>query len=268
MQDIPPFMYNAIRQFLAGLILIGIGFSKSDWSFPNIGELKQQIFPGILMITIGQGFVGWALLYIPSGLTALIISILPVYVIVIEMIIARKFHLGKLTVIGVLLGVFGMVIVFRENFEDLFNPKYQIGLILALIAGFCWAGASIYIQRNPVKLNSYWRIGTQLFVGSLGLLVFTIVFGEFDQFNGFTPISIFSLSYMIVLGSIIGFMVYFYSLTKLPMIQVSVVTYINPIVAAVVAWWFFQEEITIHLLIAFILIMAGVFLINRGQKSS
>lgn len=238
----------------------------SNWKLPGKKEVLKQLFPAFLMITIGQGFVGWALMHVPSGLTALIISLMPVYVIVIEMSISKRFHFSRLTILGVLLGIVGMVIVFRENLQDLFEPNYQIGIILTLVAGFCWAGASIFIQRNPTTMNNFHRTGFQLIIGSVGLLIFTLVFQELDKFNGFTAASIFSLSYMIVMGSIAGFMIYFYTLSKLPMIQVSVVTYVNPLVAALVAWWFFEESITIYLIIAFGVTMIGVYLINRGQK--
>lgn len=243
-----------------------IGLVVSKWKLPGKKEILKQLFPAILMITIGQGFVGWALMHVPSGLTALIISLMPVYVIVIEMSISKRFHFSRLTILGVMLGIVGMVIVFRENLQDLFEPNYQIGIILTLVAGFCWAGASIFIQRNPTTMNNFHRTGFQLLIGSVGLLIFTLVFQELDKFNGFTAASIFSLSYMIVMGSIAGFMIYFYTLSKLPMIQVSVVTYVNPLVAALVAWWFFEESITIYLIIAFGVTMIGVYLINRGQK--
>ncbi|MCR9254165.1 MAG: EamA family transporter [bacterium] len=264
--DVPPFLYNTIRQSISGVLLVMIGLVVSKWKLPGKKEILKQLFPAILMITIGQGFVGWALMHVPSGLTALIISLMPVYVIVIEMSISKRFHFSRLTILGVMLGIVGMVIVFRENLQDLFEPNYQIGIILTLVAGFCWAGASIFIQRNPTTMNNFHRTGFQLLIGSVGLLIFTLVFQELDKFNGFTAASIFSLSYMIVMGSIAGFMIYFYTLSKLPMIQVSVVTYVNPLVAALVAWWFFEESITIYLIIAFGVTMIGVYLINRGQK--
>lgn len=264
--DVPPFLYNTIRQSISGVLLVIVGLVVSKWKLPEKKEILKQLFPAFLMITIGQGFVGWALMHVPSGLTALIISLMPVYVIVIEMSISKRFHFSRLTILGVLLGIVGMVIVFRENLQDLFEPNYQIGIILTLVAGFCWAGASIFIQRNPTTMNNFHRTGFQLLIGSVGLLIFTLVFQELEKFNGFTAASIFSLGYMIVMGSIAGFMIYFYTLSKLPMIQVSVVTYVNPLVAALVAWWFFEESITIYLIIAFGVTMIGVYLINRGQK--
>ncbi len=264
--DIPPFLYNCYRQSIAGILLIGIGIVTSKGKWPEGKEIYKQIFPAILMISIGQGFVGWALLYIPSGLTSLIISILPVYVIIIEMVIVGKFQIRRLTILGVALGIIGMALVFQENLTDLLNPNYQIGILLTLIAGFCWAGASIYVQRNPVKMNNFHRTGFQLFIGSIGLLILSYFLGEFDQEHHFTFNAVFSLTYMIVLGSIVGFMVYFFTLSKLSMIRVSIVTYVNPLVAALVAWWFFNEEITLILVIAFVITMLGVYLINKGQK--
>lgn len=263
----PPFLFSGIRQTTAGLLLLGTLFflgKKFDWRWAKV---KAQILPGILMIGLGNGLVGWAELYIPSGLAALICSMMPLYVVFINLYTEGRATLNRKIVGGMVMGMLGMAVIFQDNLQDLMNPGYFIGIVFTCIAAFSWAfGSILNKKRSSTVEDPFYRAALQMLSGGVFLLLTGLIFDDLSQVSSMTQESFYALLYLIVFGSIGAYISYLYALTQLPVGLVSIYAYINPLVAVVLGYFVLNERLNGHTVLAFILIAAGVYLVNAGYK--
>jgi len=263
----PPFLFSAIRQVLAGGILLLIlklaGSLKIDRTL-----LPAQFILGILMIAFGNGVIGWSERYIPSGLAALIVSILPVYIVVINyMTHIDKRKPNKYIVSGLLLGSLGIVLIFRDNINDLTNPDYLIGMLLAFGACLSWAWGSVFTKHKVPKGNVITNAAFQMLFGGIILFGMSLLMDDYSELKAVESESIWALGYLVVIGSVLAYPCYVYALEKLPIGIVSLYAYINPLVALMLGYVFLNETITGITVLACVCVLGGVYFINRGCKN-
>lgn len=265
--EIPPFFFSAVRQIIAGGLLLTFMFGIRRKPFPKGKYLAQQAFNGFLMITLGNGLVAWGEMYISSGVAALICSMMPVWVILINVAIGSKEKLNALIISGVLIGMLGIMIVFGENLSEFTNPLYTYGIIFTFIAAMSWAAGSIYSKVIQPSPGAFINAGFQMLFGGIGLLALSFVIGEEMSFD-FSGKGLGALIYLIIFGSIIAMTCYSYALSKLPVSLVSLYAYVNPLVAIVLGWLILDETLNLRTGIAFILTVLGIYLVNKGHKKN
>jgi len=263
---VPAFLFSAIRQTLAGILLVGIAvfWAKEKLSFEK-GAWRYAI-PGILMISLGNGLVGWAQQYIPSGLAALICSIMPVWVVLINLSASREDRPNWKIALGIALGCAGMAIVFRDNVADLTNRDYVFGIVLTFVATLSWALGSIYAKQRPGNSGLLANAGLQLFFGGLGLFAFSFIFDDYTRWHGLVDEALWALVYLVVFGSIGAFAAFSYALSKLPVGLVSIYAYVNPLVAVFLGWLILSEKFNPAIVGALVLTIGGVFIVNKGYR--
>lgn len=144
----PPFLFTAIRQTIAGLLLLAIIFTFRKARWPPGTHLWRQAIGGFFMISLGNGLVAWAEMHIPSGVAAIICSLMPVLVILLNVMIHRDEKPTLVIVSGVILGLAGIVLIFREYIAGFSKMEYIGGIILTFAAVLAWAGGS----RFPLRL--------------------------------------------------------------------------------------------------------------------
>jgi len=264
----PAFLFAGIRQTVAGMILMGFALAKdrsADLSFKN---LSRQMLVGFLMLTLGNGCVTWGEKAVPSGIAALICSMMPLFAVIFNLLFSRKEHFNLTIALGLLLGTCGVGLVFLHDVTQLSNPAYLLGMGSVLLATASWAGGSM-INRNHVKpVNPFFNSGMQLFFGGLFMLIICPVTDDLHHFELWNTQGILALLYLIIFGSVIAYAAYMYSLSKLPVGIATIYAYINPMVAVLVGYFFMQEEMNAYTALAFIAIVCSVFLVNRGYKVS
>jgi len=259
----PPFLFAAIRQFIAGTLLCGFIILIRKENFPSLNTLRIQAFRGFLMITCGNGLVSWAEVFVPSGLAAIICSTMPVMVILINLSINRTEMPTWIIGIGVATGLAGIILVFSEFLTDFANPNYRLGIILIFVATLTWAVGSILTKRTSHNSNPFLNAGLQMFFGGLFCLPFSFVFDDLSHVV-FSSEVVFALGYLIVFGSITAYSMYAYTLSKLPITIASLYSYVNPLVAVVLGWLVLQEKLNLKIGIAFLITVAGIYLVNYG----
>jgi drug/metabolite transporter (DMT)-like permease len=262
----PPFLFSAIRQVGAGLILLVAMWFIDRTAFPDRKQVLRQIIPGFLTVTMGNGLVAYAEMYIPSGVAALICSTMPVAVVLLNLAIFRTERINSWIFSGLALGVIGILLVFRENIADLANPQYSSGVALCFLAIFCWAGGAIYTKRNPQSSNPFYNAAFQLMFGGAFMLVFSAFFDDYARIASFNHDTLYALSYLTIFGSVGAYAAYFYCLKNLPVGLVSVYAYINPMVAVLLGWMVLHEKLNFTIGVAFVLTILGVGLVNRGYR--
>lgn len=261
----PPFLFTGLRQTTAGILLAGFMLLFKRERLGSWSNIGRQALAGTLMICFGNGFVGWAEMYVPSGIAALLCSLMPVWVIIINLAVHRDETVNWMTGIGAMLGVVGMVLVFRDNLADLRNPSYATGIILILAAVIAWSWGSIFIKKQPRESHPILNAGLQMFFGGVGAFVLSLIFDRKEQIQ-WSSEGIYALVYLIFVGSIAAFAAFSYALSKLPTPVVSLYAYINPLLALLLGWLVLGEQLNAVIGIAFVFTAAGIYFVNRGYQ--
>jgi len=263
----PPFLFSGIRQVAAGVLLfIAMAFmgkiEKLSWS-----DIGKQALPGILLITLGNGIIGWAELYIPSGLAALIVSVMPIYVVVLNVISGKEQKQFNWKIImGFVLGCAGIILIFKDNLADLGRPEYLWGILASFGACLFWAIGSIYLKSNTFRTSAYSNAAIQFTSGGLGCFVFSLIFDDYSQLDSITSDSLWALLYLTLVGSLLAYMSYLYAIKHLPIVLVSTYAYVNPVIAILLGVVVLSEKITMITIMALAATLYGVYLINKGYR--
>lgn len=260
----PPFLFTAIRQTTAGLLLAGFMIMIAKTALPPKAHLLRQAIGGFFMITLGNGLVAWAEMHIPSGVAAIICSLMPVLVILINLSVNKEEKPTAPIVLGVAIGLAGIVMIFGEHIND-FSSQYILGIIMTFAAVFSWAAGSIWIKKHNSNSNPFLNAGLQMFFGGLWLFPMSLVFDDLSAVH-WSPEAGYAMLYLIVFGSIIAYAAYSYSLRKLPMTIVSLYAYVNPLVAVVLGWLVLNEKLNMQIGIAILITVAGIYIVNRGYQ--
>ncbi|MEQ9412370.1 MAG: EamA family transporter, partial [Cyclobacteriaceae bacterium] len=145
--EFPPFLFSAIRQIIAGVLLIGGLMLFGKVKLPEKSVLINQAIGGFFMITLGNGLVGWAEVHVPSGVAAIICSMVPIWVILINLIIAKDEKPTFPIIMGLAIGLSGIILIFGENLAGFEVSGYVWGVVLIIVANLGWAAGSIWMKR-------------------------------------------------------------------------------------------------------------------------
>jgi drug/metabolite transporter (DMT)-like permease len=262
----PALIFMGIRNVLAGSLLLGflaLRGSAAKWTWTDI---KLQIIPGLCMITFGTGIVGWAVKYIPSGLAALLCSMIPVLTIMINLAVRKDQKINWQIFAGMLLGLVGVTLIFGDNLDLVNNPQTLTGIVVVLVSVVSWCCGGLYTQIYKSKSDSFFNAGVQMFAGGVGLFVLSAFNEDWSHLPAMNITSLAALVYLIFFGSILAFASYLYAMSKLPAGLVSIYAYINPLVAILLGFLILGEKITWYTVLAFIVTMSGVYMVSFGYK--
>ena len=150
----PPFLFSLLRFTCAGPILLILVLTVGKQKWPDHKTLFNQAVSGVLMITLGISMVGWAEVYISSGMAAIICSVMPVWTILINVIATKDEKPNWLIILGLTTGLSGIVLIFSEHLTEFSNKDYQAGIAITFISNLCWAIGSIFIKKKNQTQDS------------------------------------------------------------------------------------------------------------------
>jgi drug/metabolite transporter (DMT)-like permease len=260
-----PLLFVTIRQLIAGSLLFGFMILIAKAKFPSWELIKRQAIAGFFMISMGNGLVAWAEVYIPSGIAAIICSLMPVMVILINLTVNKDEKPTIPIMMGVAIGLAGIVMIFSENINEFGNPDYLISIMLVFVGVISWAGGSIWLKKYTGNENPFVNAGLQMFFGGLWLIPFSLVFDDLTTIT-WSSEAAYAMIYLVLIGSIVAYACYSYILKKLPMTIVSLYAYVNPLVAVLLGWLILDEKLNANIGIAFLLTVAGIYIVNRGYQ--
>jgi len=262
---IPGIQMAAIRQFIAGLLyIVFFLFTKAPW--PKGKQWKTIFILAILNFTLSNGLSTAGVKYISSGLGAIIAAIFPIWVVIISFF--RGERIAKLAVTGTLISFTGICVIFYEHLGDFLIADFRLGIILSVIATITWAFGTLYTKKKAASFNPYFSLGLQMFISSI--LLFT--------YNGATGISVslseipistwYAIAYLVIVGSLITFTIFIYSLQNLPPEISSIYAYINPIVAVLLGAVLFGESLSLSIALGGFVTLFGLYLVNQSLRQS
>lgn len=265
-QHYPAFLFAGVRQVVAGIILLILALlfnRKYDLTRKNI---IRQMSLGFLMLTLGNGCVTWAEQYIPSGIAALLCAMMPIFAVLINLLSEQRDKFNMTIGIGMLLGVLGVGLIFRQNIADLGRPEYLSGILCIFLATSGWAWGSTLNKKYGKAENPFFNSGLQLLFGGTFMLFISPVTDNYSGMQLWNVDGLLSLAYLIVFGSVLAYAAYMYVLDVLPVGVATIYAYINPLIAVLAGALFLHEPLNIYIGLAFVTIVVSVFTVNMGYR--
>ncbi len=229
-------------------------------------QLLNTAIAGFLFLTFGNGVVVWALKYVDSGFAALEISAQPLLVLILMRILQGK-KIQTMSVIGVILGVVGIYLLISQ--KELLNRENSVlGIIMIFACMVSWGYGSLFVGKAELPNNYFVNTGYQMVTGGFMLFLASMIFGE----TWTSPIDWssevqWSMLILIIFGGIVAFTSFNFLLKVVSPEKVVTSTYVNPIIALILGWYFLDEKISFQSIIAAIILLTGVYFINTKRKS-
>jgi len=265
-ESMPPFLMLAIRFAIAGALLLGWELLRNGRSIlPSRREVRDSAIVGALLLGIGNGFVAFGEQTVPSGIAAILIALMPVWLAVLGWAYFRD-RLPKIVILGVVVGLVGVaLLVWPFGGGIVFNALGIAALILSPIG---WSHGSLFAARRA-RLPKQALVATalQMLFGSAFLLLEGILTGELGRFHPETVTlrSLVALVYLISIGSMLAFNAYAWLLRHAPLSLIGTYAYVNPVVAVALGAIFLAEPISARTLIASAVIVAAVAVIVTAR---
>jgi len=266
---IPPFVMAALRFLLAGGALLAWSVLRSGGSFvwPSRREWRDSTIVGALLLGGGMGMVAWGEQTIPSGIAALFIATMPVWVAVLGGLFLGE-RLPRLAVVGIVIGFLGVAILVGPSVFGSSGALDPAGLVALIISPIAWATGSLFAShRAALPSRPLVSTGAQMLMGGLVLAAMSVVSGEWQ---GFQPAAVsmdsfLAFVYLTLIGSLLAFTTFSWLVSVAPLPLVTTYAYVNPIVAVVLGWIVLQEPIDARTLVAGTVIVAAVALIVTAR---
>lgn len=267
-ETLPPFLMAGARFLVAGSVLF-LWARLRGAARPAGGEWKVAAVAGLLLLFGGNGAVVWAEQRVDSGITALLVATLPVWMVLLDWWRPGGERPTGRVLLGLALGIAGLaLLVGPASLAPGGGEGVHLGGAAALVGGsISWAAGSIWLRHAPRARHAQLSNGMQMLAGGAALALAGLLAGEgarFDLAQAATR-SWLSLAYLVVFGSIIAFSAYTYLLRVSTPSKVSTYAYVNPVVAVLLGWAFAHEPITARTLAAAAVILGGVAIITRRE---
>lgn len=263
--ELPPFMLASIRFMTAGLLIFVIAKLMGKSLAITKKQLVNVFIAGFLFLTIGNGVVVWALKYVDSGFAALEISAQPLVVLLLMRIFQGK-KIKAMSVLGVILGIIGIYLLVSQN-EVVSKEGSIVGMVMIFFCMVSWASGSLFVGNADLPRNYFVNTGYQMLAGGFMLVIGSLIFGEVWTLPHVWSEEVqWSMVLLIIFGSIVAFTSFNFLLKKVSPDKVATSTYVNPIIALLLGWYFLNEVITTQSIVAAIVLLTGVYFINTKKK--
>lgn len=232
-------------------------------------DMRRVLLLGILLLFAGNVGLVWAEFYLPSGFSALLVAIVPVYVAILELLLPRGERLRSRGNVGIVLGFVGMgILAWPRVRSGLHGDVYQILAMLVLLAGaFCFAGGSILSRRSKLTLDPFVATGWEMFFAGCVDVILATALNQWRE-TRWTHGSVLAVAYMVIFGSLVGFSAYMWLLRNIPVAKVATYAYINPMVAVLLGVVLLGERLQISEGIGMVVILLAVFLVTSSRMKS
>ena len=261
---IPPLYTAGFRHLVAGTILLLWAVAKGQR--PTWPQIRASMVIGFLFFLVGHGSLHWAETRVPSGLASLLIASEPIWVFLMTCAAEKRWRMNGYLLVGVTLGLGGVGLLLGRDVGSSGHGGF-LGAIACLVGAISWSAGIIYSRRSHLSGSPLLLSALSLLAGSGMLLASGTVLGEYRGFSFFSVprLAWLSLAYLIVFGSVIAFTAYNWLLEHYSPTLVATHTYVNPIVAVLLGWWFAGEQVSLNVTVSAGMVIAAVFLVDRGM---
>ncbi len=263
--ELPPFMLASIRFICAGLIIfILCKVLKIPLAITKL-QFRNTVFAGFLFLAFGNGVVVWALKYVDTGFAALEISAQPLVILLMMRFLQGK-KIKPMSLIGVVFGIIGIYLLVSQ--QQIINQENSVtGMLMIFGCMISWGYGSLFVGNADLPKNYFVNTGYQMFTAGILLFVASLLFGEEWSYPSQWSTKVqYTMVLLIVFGSIVAFTSFNYLLRKVSPEKVATSTYVNPIIALILGWYFLDEKISGQSIAAAAILLTGVYFINTTRK--
>jgi drug/metabolite transporter (DMT)-like permease len=268
-ETIPPFLMAGTRFILAGAIMYAIawsqGIGKSSWA-----NWRTSLIIGACLLLGGNGGVTISEQYIDSGLAALIVAIVPIYIALLGWATGMAPRPTPIIWMGLAGGFVGVGILFGPglHLHSTGGRNPVIGISILLFTSFVWSAGSLYSRATKHAPSPFLTAAQQMICGGFLLLIAGIITGELPRFHpgSVSALSLGAFIYLVLIGAVVGYTAYIWLLRHCDPAKVATYAYVNPIVAVLLGTMFASEAVTARMVVAAVLIIGSVALIITAQQ--
>lgn len=264
-ETLPPFIMLGLRFTVAGAIMFAWEWVRLRPRI-TLGQWRGMGMVGALMLLGGTGGVAWSEQVVPSNIAAVVVATVPLWIAVIRWVFLRHDRPERVTIVGLLTGFAGIIMLVVYTSGPSAAEGYGLGLVVLGFSTFLWSAGSLYSRAADQPDSPALGISMQMLVGGLLNLIVGILCngGSMVPLAEVSMRSAVALAYLVVFGSIVGFSSYIWLLKKTDPALASSYAYVNPVVAIILGWLLAGERLNTRSLAATTVILFGVILIVRG----
>jgi len=261
--QLPPLLFAALRFLPAGLVLYGWMLAQGERA-PTLRQWTSATLLALLIFVGDYGLLFWAEQHVPSGIAAVMLATIPLFMALSEIILLRTQKLTIRLAVALLIGIGGVAVLMSRSLMLGGAPIDRRGASALILASLSWSFASVLSRRLPLPSSKVMSAGAQMLAGGILLTIAAAAFGEF---RGFHPAAIsarawFALVYLIVFGSLIGFTAYVWLLHHESPTKVGTYAYVNPVVAVLLGYFFGGEALGMRTVLGTFFVLVSVLVIT------
>lgn len=263
-ETLPPFLMVAVRMLAAGGVLYGYArwrgaaaFTRAEWGF--------AITNGALLFLGGYGIIAWAEQRVASGITALLATTAPFWLVLLQWATDRARPTLR-TWLGLALGTFGVALLLAG--DTAIGAGDALRALGVLLSSLLWAAGTLRASRRRARGSAARTAGAEMLAGGWMLLLAGLLLGEGARVSvaAFTPSSLLALGYLTVFGSIAAFTAYRWLLERVEPSLVTTHAYVNPFVALVLGWLWLDEPMGGRVIVSALAIVGAIALMRRSRR--
>jgi drug/metabolite transporter (DMT)-like permease len=264
-REVPPFLLAAMRFLVAGVVLYGWMLAQGEPT-PTARQWMSAFLLAVLIFVLDYGLLFWAEQRVPSGIAAVMMATIPVFMALSEITLLRTQTLTAGLALALLIGLGGVAVLMSHSLDLGGAPIDRAGAVALLVASISWSVASALTRKLPLPRSKVMSSGAQMLAGGVLLAIAATVLGEFHDFH---PASVsrgawFSLLYLIVAGSIVAFTAYVWLIHHESPTKVGTYAYVNPLVAVVIGYLLGGETLGLRTILGASFVLVSVVLITTG----
>jgi drug/metabolite transporter (DMT)-like permease len=265
----PPFLMAGVRFLISGALLY-IWARYRGAPRPTRLHWRNAIIAGGFLLLGGNGAVVWAERFVPSGLTALLVSILPFWLVIIEWVRPPRKRPNGAVLGGLVLGFAGIIVLVGPGNVGGHGDVRPLGALVLILGSLSWAIGSFWSRDASLPQSGLLTTGMEMLGGGAMLLIVGLVSGELSHFDvhRVSHASILGLAYLVTFGSLLGFTSYIWLLDKVSPAHLGTYAYINPIVAVLLGWAIAGERLSVRTGVAAVIVICAVALITTARSTA
>jgi drug/metabolite transporter (DMT)-like permease len=266
--EVPPLLLAAMRFLAAGLVLYGWMIARGERS-PSGRQWGSVFLLAALIFVVDYGLLFWAEQRVPSGIAAVMMATIPVFIALSEILFLRTQRLTIRLALALLIGIGGVAVLMSHSLNLGGAPIDRAGAVALIIGSMSWSIASVLTRKLPLPSSKVMSSGAQMLAGGVMLTLAAAALGEFRHFDPSTVSrgAWLSLLYLIVAGSIIGFTAYVWLIHHESPTKVGTYAYVNPVVAVVVGYFLGGESLGLRTILGTLCVLISVVVITTTRAA-
>lgn len=267
-KTLPPALFGGTRIGLAGLVLLAYLALRGEKLTLRGRDLFWTAVGGMILFIGGNGLITVAEKTVPSGVASVLVATTPLWMALVELLWPGGERLSPAGWLGMISGLAGVLLLLAPKLSDPTALLGDVGPLLVLGSAASWGVGSVLLRYRRPSGSHLAAAAYQMLIGGATLTCLGLLLGETSRLHAeaFTTSAIFSFFYLLVVGSLVGFVAYNWLLGHVPASLVGTYAYVNPLVAILVGWLLGGEELTGWILAGMVVILAGVALVRAGGR--